>query len=197
MLQNMPRYRLRQTAFWVFQYEASSLPSRSTFGIYEPASSLTEHIALLHDLGKVDLLKQMSFAPVDGVRAIAPYNRDFVSSIQTGSSLGNPTLSQWIHFQSNSSTIQSLWRYLTVSKIFYVKWTFREDPCRNLKRELDTYIKNRYIFVILELRDASLPLLAGICSKKWGQNWCDRKVLHGDLRSSKFRKSCRTDLEPG
>ena len=197
MLQTLPRYRVRQRLFWLDEYAASSLPSESTFGIYDPASSLAEHIALLQNLGKVDLLKQMSFAPVDGGWWIVLRNKEFVSSSQTGCLLGNPTLSQWIPFQGNSSTIQGASRYITVSKIFYVKWTFREDPCRNLKRELDTYIKNRYMFVILELRDASLPLLAGICSNKWGQHWCDRKVLHGDLRSSKFRKSCRTDLEPG
>ena len=197
MLQNLPRYRVRQRVFWLDEYAASSWPSESTFGIYEPASSLTEHITLLHNLAKVDLLKQMSFAPVDGERAIVFAGRECAFASQARCVLGNPTLSQWIPFQGNSSTIQGASRYLTVSKIFYVKWTFREDPCRNLKRELDTYIKNRYIFVILELRDASLPLLAGICSKNWAQNWCDRKVLHGDLRSSKFRKSCRTDLEPG
>ena len=133
---------------------------------------------------------------LDG-QAIVPGYGESVSSIQIGCLLGNPALSHGYILWEHSSTKWVPSQVLTVSKIFYVKWTFREDPCRNLKRELDTYIKNRYMFVILELRDASLPLLAGICSKKRAQNWCDRNVLHGDLRSSKFRKSCRTDLEPG
>ena len=93
MLPNMPRYRLRQTAFWVFQYEASSLPSGATVGIYEPESSLTRHITLLPNLWKVDFLKQMSFAPVDGERAIVPGYGESVSSILTGCVLGNAALS--------------------------------------------------------------------------------------------------------
>ena len=167
MLQNLPRYRVEQRLFWLDEYWASPLPSASTFSIYEPASSLTEHNHITPNLGKVDLLKQMSFAPVDGGWGIVLAGRECAFASQAGCVLGNPTLSQWIPFQGNSSTIQGASRYLTVSKIFYVKWTFREDPCRNLKRELDTYIKNRYIFVLLELRDASLPLLARMCSKSW------------------------------
>ena len=165
MLQTLPRYRVRQRAFWLDEYAASSLPSESTFGIYDSASSLTEHIALLQNCQKWDFLKQMSFAPVDHGQAIVFAGRECAFASQAGCVQGNPALSQWIPFQGNSSTIQGASRYLTVSKIFYVKWTFREDPCRNLKRELDTYIKNRYIFVLLELRDASLPLLARMCSK--------------------------------
>ena len=156
MLQNMPRCRCRQRVFWVFQYEASPLPSASTFGIYKPARSLIEHIALLHNLGKVDLLKQMAFAPVDGVRAIVFAGRECAFANQTGSLLGNPTLSQWIPFQGNSSTIQGASRLLTVNIFFYVKCKLWGDLARNLKFKPDTYIKNEYIFVILELRTASL-----------------------------------------
>ena len=143
MLQNLPRYRVEQRVFWLDEYAASSLPSASTFGIYEPASSLTEHIALLHDLGKVDLLKQMSFAPVDGERAIVFAGRECAFASQAGCVLGNPALSQWIPFQGNSSTIQGASRYITVSKMFNVKCTFRDDLCRNLLSKPDAYIKNR------------------------------------------------------
>ena len=161
MLQNLPRYRVEQRVFWLDEYAASSLPSASTFGIYESASSLTEHIALLHNLGKVDLLKQMSFAPVDGERAIVLRNKEFVSSSQAGCVLGNPTLSGGYILWGHSSKKWGASRYLTVSKIFYVKLTFRDDLCRNLLSKPDTYIKNRYTFVILELRTASLTFTSG------------------------------------
>ena len=92
MLQNVPRYRCRQRLFCLDEYAASSLPSESTFGIYKPASSLTEHIALLRNLGKVDLLKQMSFAPVDGERAIVFAGRECAFASQAGCVLGNPII---------------------------------------------------------------------------------------------------------
>ena len=90
MLQNLPRYRVEQRLFWLDEYAASSLPSASTFGVYEPASSLTEHIALLQNSGKVDLLKQMSFPPADGERAIVFAGRECAFASQTGCLLGNP-----------------------------------------------------------------------------------------------------------
>ena len=98
----------------------------------------------------------MSFAPVDGERAIVLYNRDFVSSIQTGSSLGNLIILGGYIYGVSSSKKGGASRYLTVSKMFNVKCTLCEDLSRNLKCKPDTCIKNRYIFVILELRTASL-----------------------------------------
>ena len=123
MLQTLPRYRVRQRAFWLDEYAASSLPSESTFDIYDSASSLTEHITLLYNLGKVDFLKQMSFAPVDGVRAIVPGYGESVSSIQIGCLLGNPALSDGYILWEHSSKKWVPSRYLTVCKMFNVKCT--------------------------------------------------------------------------
>ena len=145
MLQNVPRYRLRQTAFWVPGYDASSLPSRSTFGIYDPASSLTEHIALLQNCQKWDFLKQMSFAPVDGGWGIVLAGRECAFASQTGCLLGNPALSHGYILWGHSSKKWGASRYLTVSKMFCVKCTLWEDLCRNVKIEPDTYINHRCI----------------------------------------------------